>query len=375
MSFSSHNSKLLYEKCKTNQTKQALDILNDLDNQRININEKFDSGCTAVFMAAYNGNLELVKALVAKGADVNIAESNEVTPFTVACVNGKISVVEYILENFSATLDPNTIVTGLAGACQYGYPQVIKRLLDRGVDVNMFLDEEGATCLYLACETAQEIVIALLLNNGANPNLPRGKYYPLHLASQAGNLKIMENLLKHDADPDVQIPDGATSLLIAAQNGRISSVDLLYKYNANPNIQMKTDGSTPLYVAAARHHKNTVKALLENPKLDITLALNDGTNILHLLCQFGHLDIIQDMFEKFPNDISKIINVKRKDGTSPLHLAARHGQAEICSLLLSNGANINDTCDGDTALSVATRYGRADTIKVLQDALNNSNNK
>ncbi|KAK5582731.1 hypothetical protein RB653_004316 [Dictyostelium firmibasis] len=374
--FSNQNSRLLFEKCRNNETDKAIAMIKDRENLRINVNERFEGGCTSFFICCYLGNLKVAKIL-AEECNVDITlESDNITPFTVSCVQGKVSIVEYLLTEYGNKVDIHSMITGLVGACQYGYPQIVRRILGKGeLDINITVDDFGATLLYVAVETENEEVVSLLLNQGSNPNISRGGYYPIHLSSQSGNLKILEILLKSDqsiettTDVNVQAPDGATSLLIAAQNGNIKVVDLLYKYGADPNIQMKTDGSTPLYVAAARHHKNTVDALLENKKLNINQSLFDGTTALHVLAQFGHLDCIEKVFDRFQSTI--IVDPKKNDQSTPLHLAARHGQYKVCQFLIDHGADITLVCDGDTPYSIAKRYGRADTIKVLEDALNN----
>ncbi|EFA83897.1 hypothetical protein PPL_02967 [Heterostelium album PN500] len=364
MSSSNQNSRKLFEKCKDNNTQEVLSLLDKKDDLRLDVNTKFEGGCTATFFAAYHGNVELLKRLMACGADINLTEENGVSPLAVACVQGKIAAVELLL---SENHDPSQRVTGLIGACQYGYAQVVRRLLDTGIDVNIEVDDEGATPLYVAVETAREEVVALLLSRGADPARHRLFYYPIHVATQISNYPIMERLLKSGAKPDVRTRDGATSLLIAAQNGFIRAVDILQSYKASPNIQM-VDGSSPLYVACSRHHANTALKLLDSPDIDVNLKLEDGTTVLHVLAQYGNTSLIKELLDRFSTKIE--YDAKRKDGTTPLLIAARHGQFEICQLLIDKGADLNAQCDGDTPLSVATRYGRSDTIRVLTEATN-----
>ncbi|GAM28896.1 hypothetical protein SAMD00019534_120720 [Acytostelium subglobosum LB1] len=373
MSFSEQNSRQLFERCQNNQVKEALSLLDRVTEMRINVNQRFIGGCTCAFFAAFNGSVELMKKLIECGADTSITEDNGVTPFAVACVQGKPGIVECLLSSDSGQrLDQNQIVTGLTAACQYGSPQIVRQLLATGVDINMRIDDEGATLLYAAVETAQEEVVTLLLGNGAKTNLPRSHYYPIQVATQISHYGIMERLLKAKADPNAQTSDGATAMLIAAQNGNIRAVDLLAKYKASPNIQMTTDGSSCLYVACARHHYNTAIALMEVPGIDVDLAMKDGSTVLHVLSQYGNVKLITELFKRFP---SIKFDTKRKDGLTPLLTAARHGQHEICQLLYEHGADIHVQVDGETPLDVATRYGRSDTIRVLKEALEKERSK
>ncbi|KYQ94489.1 hypothetical protein DLAC_04795 [Tieghemostelium lacteum] len=364
MSFSQANSRELFEKCKINDSKSCLILLEQVKEKRIDVNAKYDEGISCLFLSAYYGNIEVFKALIGAGANINIEEKSGITPFLVSCDQGKVAIVEYIISSTLMNLiERSTILNGFIAACKNGHPQIIRRLIEKGLDVNTLLDEQGATALYIACENQREDLIILLLHLGADPNLPRAKYYPIHLAAQFGDLNTIERLLKAKAKINVQTPDGATSLLIAAQIGNVLAVDLLLKYNADPNIQMATDGSFPVYVSCSRHHNNSSMALLECAKTNVNLSLNDGTTILHILSQFGNIKLINIIFEYHP-DVN--VNATAKTGATPLHYAARHGQYEICNLLIQNGANINMLCDGDTPLSVASRYGRTDTINVLK---------
>eukprot|EP01133_Synstelium_polycarpum_P016089 gene16089-19145_t len=361
---SQNNSRALFERAKVNDAPAALLMLDDRVNLRIDVNATFDNGCTCAFFAAYHGNVELMTRLIAAGADPNRPEDNGVTPLGIACVQGRIHMVDYLLANVS-NLDPNTIVAGLCTSCQYGYPQIIRRLLGRGIDVNLALDDEGATALYVATESMKEEVVILLLSMGANPNITRDTYAPLHIATQLRAHSIIERLLKAGARPNVQARDGATPLLIAAQNGDIKSIDILARHKASPNIAMTTDGSTPLYVACARQHTNSALALMDIEGINVDLTMKDGSSVLHLLCQYGNMKVILELFERFP---STKFDEPRVDGPTPLLIAARHGQFEICQLLIDKGANIHAKCDGETPLAVATRYGRSDTIRVLTEA-------
>ena len=59
------------------------------------------------------------------------------------------------------------------------------------------------------------------------------------------------------------------------------------------------------------------------------------------------------------------VNVKDKDGVTPLMRAASAGRADIVRLLLANGADVNATTSGVTALMMASLGGYPDAIRPL----------
>ncbi|MGA3070514.1 MAG: ankyrin repeat domain-containing protein [Terracidiphilus sp.] len=62
----------------------------------INVDAKSSKGATALFVASYYGHLDVVQALLAKGADVN-ARSNGATALYIASQEGQLEVVQALL--------------------------------------------------------------------------------------------------------------------------------------------------------------------------------------------------------------------------------------------------------------------------------------
>ncbi len=69
-----------------------------------------------------------------------------------------------------------------------------------------------------------------------------------------------------------------------------------------------------------------------------------------------------------PNGAGTLSYVAHNFGT-PLHAAARRGDAEMVSLLLKYGARPDTRCcDGDTALGYAAGEGHVQVVQLLLDA-------
>ena len=62
---------------------------------------------------------------------------------------------------------------------------------------------------------------------------------PLFVACQCNHLDVVEELLRHNADLQVQMVDGATPLFIAAQNGHLKMLKFLLSKGAQPNVRRK----------------------------------------------------------------------------------------------------------------------------------------
>ena len=101
--------------------------------------------------AAAEGNVEVVRLLLARGADVNTVSSAK----SPSVKNGPIGLASF---------------TALTVAAAYGGPETIQALLDHGANVNA-QDVRGMTPLMLAISTdrADPRVIRLLLEERSGP--------------------------------------------------------------------------------------------------------------------------------------------------------------------------------------------------------------
>ena len=121
-------------------------------------------GETALMLAAANGNLELVKRLMAHGAEVNLTGWN---PLIYAAWRGRTEVVKYLLDN-GADIDamsPNGI-SALMMAARGGHFDTVKLLLWEAADPNIKSDS-GASALDWALKEKNSEIANLLKQAGA----------------------------------------------------------------------------------------------------------------------------------------------------------------------------------------------------------------
>ena len=271
------------------------------------------------------------------------------------------ALVELLLEK---QVDPNVQisengVTPLILASQFGHYQVVELLLKNGADPNIH-NNDGLTPLILASQFGHYQVVEILLKNGADPNIHNNDgFTALIVASQFGHYQVVEILLKNGADPNIHNNDGFTALTFASGKGHYQVVELLLKNGADPNIH-NNDGFTALIVASQFGHYQVVEILLKNGA-DPNIHNNDGFTALIVASQFGHYQVVEILLKNGADP-----NIHNNDGFTALTFASGNSHYQVVELLLKNGADPNiHNNDGFTALIVASQFGHYQVVEIL----------
>jgi ankyrin repeat protein len=274
-------------------------------------------GITPLLFAVRQGFMESVRTLVQAGADVNqVSGGDKTSPLLMAVINGQFDVAKYLLEKgASPRLASENGATPLYAALNVEwapkalYPQprayqqqktsyleVMQLLLDRGADPNARLkkkiwysgysfdlsgvDEIGATAFWRAAYASDVDAMKLLVAHGADPNVPTVK--------GAGRPRT--------ADADREVKD-------------ISGV---------PPIPRGGPGITPLQAAAGAGYGEGFA----------------GNS--HRFAPGGMLAAVKYLVEQLHVDV----NVQDHEGNTALHHAAARGDNEMILYLVSKGADV-----------------------------------
>ncbi|XP_020288060.1 ankyrin-1-like, partial [Pseudomyrmex gracilis] len=124
---------------------------------------------TPLHFAVINGDIEIVKMLLDRSANINIGNQFGRTPLHNAMENKKIEIAELLLD-YGATVNASDSfgVTPLCLAVRQRHVDGVKMLLDRSANVNTQTQWSGTTPLHDAMENKQIEIAELLLNHGAN---------------------------------------------------------------------------------------------------------------------------------------------------------------------------------------------------------------
>ena len=161
------------ELCKIGSLKEIKTALN----MGANINSRGELGKTVLMEAVHDHetpNAELIRFLINAGADVNAKEEDGATVLINACYNYKLSVdIIRLLLNSGANVNARSAsgTTPLMAAVHHNSPDVVKLLLERGVDDINARTSYGATALMEAVHYNSSDVIRLLLDAGADVDL------------------------------------------------------------------------------------------------------------------------------------------------------------------------------------------------------------
>ena len=98
-------------------------------NPQLDINIQNEHGWTALMIASYHGNLDVVKVLVENGADVNIQSNTGLTALMIASHTDHLDVVKLLIE-IGADISIQKICgkTALIKALTWGNFDVVKAL-------------------------------------------------------------------------------------------------------------------------------------------------------------------------------------------------------------------------------------------------------
>jgi ankyrin repeat protein len=320
-------------------------------NRQYNYTELVGSwgGLAPMHLAARQGEIESVKALVEAGADLNQRGAGDpVTPLLIATMNGHFDLAKY--------------------------------MLDKGADPNL-AQNSGVAPLYAAlnCQWAAKALY------------PQPRAYEQQHASY---LDLMQALLDKGADPNARLTkkvwyaqydfdqsgvdeSGATPFWRAAYAADVEAMTLMLKYGADPNITtMRSAGR--VRVGDVTRDVQDVSPLppvaVGGPGVSALLAASGvgyGEGFAanhHRFAPSGMLAAVKYLVEELHADV----NARDHDGNSAIHNAAARGDNEMILYLVSKGADpkfVNR--EGKTTVDMANGPVQRispfpDTIKLLE---------
>ncbi|XP_076298619.1 E3 ubiquitin-protein ligase mind bomb 1 isoform X3 [Lasioglossum baleicum] len=312
-----------------------------------------------------NSSGERLSAMLKKLFETHVSgDVNEELVKTAA--NGDATKCEECLKRPEA--DVNGVFAGhtaLQAASQNGHSEVIKILLRYKSDVEIE-DKDGDRAVHYAAFGDESGVMALLAGAGADLNARnKRRQTALHMAVNKGHAGAVRTLLELGCHPSLQDSEGDTPLHDAISKKRDDILALLLDHAADITLT-NNNGFNALHHAALRGNPSAMRVLLSKlprPWL-VDEKKDDGYTALHLAALNNHVEVAEQLarFGKADLDLQNV-NLQ-----TALHLAVERQHTQIVRLLVREGANLNVADkDGDTPLHEALRYHTLSQLRQLQD--------
>jgi ankyrin repeat protein len=154
--------------------------------------------------AAGYGNLEIVKLILARGADINGQVAYGDVPLIKAAEHGNKDIIVYLLEQGADVNKPNAFgISPFIGFCATGPVELVQLALEHGGKVNdSYLQQ-------------------------TQPNQGKKNYSALQAAVAYGKTDVVKLLLAHGGDPDLKDARGNTCLDLAREKGHQDLIAIL----------------------------------------------------------------------------------------------------------------------------------------------------
>lgn len=282
-----------------------------------------ETGTTALHCACMNGQLEVIKYLIQKGASLEIKDNGGKTPVDLAKNEVKDDIKWMGVEEKRG-------IPRLHSACVDGNLKSVADFLKQGkVKVNE-QDKDGNNALHYAVMYGHpEVAAYLILKNDR--------------AEQINQNWLMRDNPRMEQDALIEAMNkGKVKFLSGVANNAGKTPDVVVLPGISQEIKDKI--------------KWIFETVFELP--------------LHIACFFGFLDMVQQEEEKLD---PKCISDNKKDpasGMTPLHMACKAGHLDIVKYLLEKGADVKALDNnGNSCLHYASMGGEPKIFHLLIDSI------
>lgn len=327
--------------------------------------------------AIFGGHFHLVKFLLESGVNVNAIDDWERTPLHHAALYGDMLVVELLLR-FGACLESKT--GPITPHCSVDAPHDIplQSFMSRNttgrtmreeiviaLTQHIFKKQMHLESIHFAISPTDQwpiygnnnVLVKTLMYGGDKHEIRDATgWTPLHEASWGGHSIVTAVLLRNGADIECKTRYGWTSLLFAVWKGHTSVVAELVRWGANVKVR-NAYGWQPLHAA----WKESIICLLLDNGADIEAETSYGWTPL-----FGSSSFDDQMLELLIQRGADLDAYNVYGGTA-LHIAARAGNARCVRLLLQHGADRSmKSAFGTTAYEEAARQGHDNVVQLFR---------
>ncbi|KAH8817564.1 ankyrin repeat-containing domain protein [Flagelloscypha sp. PMI_526] len=364
---------------------ENLEIVRFLIDKGADVNARGVEYGTALHAAVLRGNLDIAHLLIGKGADVNargsitygtalhaIASTNDLE------MTSSLEMARFLIEKGADVDETGGIyVTALQTAASMRNWKFVSFLIEKGADVNVRQGMHG-TVLHIAAFQGNLEIIKFLIEKGADVSAVGGTYgtvlqtavskgnweikresTALQTAASKGNWDIVRFLIEEGADVNAVAELYETALQIAIFEGNLEMSSFLVEKGADVNA-VAGILELPLHIAARKWDLEIIQFLVENGA-DVNRVNRWSETALFGAASKGKLEVVS-----FLIDNGADVDARGELYGSALQIAASHGNWEIACLLIEEGADVN-AADGEcgTALQAAAGQGDLEIVSFL----------
>ncbi|AGF78238.1 ankyrin repeat-containing protein [Desulfocapsa sulfexigens DSM 10523] len=352
-------------------------------------------GASPLAVALYYGQPELAISLIQNGAELNQSKQmvgRQGDLFEQSLQRRYWDIATFFVDKGEEDL--NAIAPRIAGIPLLHYyattedTTVIEFLCQKGADPNL-VDTNGMSPILYASWKGRQQTVKLLLSLGADINSAclsdKKTMYssapgstPLILAILERHFDLVKFLIKNGADIDKGDQQGITPLVhtlrktfedtlgltrkVAEKNTKdcFDLADFLLNNGANINAQ-NNKGDSPLFDATASGSLAVMEYLITKGA-DVNLTNNKGQTPVIIAVSRKKIEKVRTLIK------SGIADLNKKDlrGQSPLRLSMENKDVMCGTLLVSHGADVNETLgNGDPLLLRAVSHNIFDFAELL----------
>ena len=233
----------------TQELSDAL-IANDLDRVKFlvgkgaDVNQADNQGWTPLLSAARQRHDDMIKLLIELGADVNLAKSDGTTPLIAAASRDHVPSIKVLLAHGADIEKPGPQgFRALPLAIADDNYEAAKALIEAGAKVNEPSGAEGLTPLMVAAAQTAPAEGAMFLPSSTRP------------------IDIAKGLIERGANVNAQSTKGVTALMIAATHNNPPMIGLLMESGADASLK-DDQGQTATDVAERNGNIESAQAIM-----------------------------------------------------------------------------------------------------------------
>jgi len=327
-----------------------LDLLRALIARGVDVNHAH-AGMTALIAAtrdSWHGRLDAVTILIANGANPHLADADGNTPLHHAARSTNLDVAALLCDAKAGIETRNHEgVTPLGMACACGNWRLAKFLIEHGAHTDV-ANASPALLSAAGTDTDDPSGVELLLRHKARVNScdVNGRS-ALHEAALHGNEGIIQALLAAGAEVDSTDTQGYSPLLDAVRGGHLGAFNTLL--SGNPDVhRVDAHGRNALALACLSESPSVplVQRLLELG-VAVDLVDQDGNRAVDHAVSAGHWEIVRLLDPAWPLPLG----VTDEDGDEQLPL-------EVLRVLLRSQTEHSEKCEVLAALLDADQLGQ-----------------